>query len=146
MSVTFTNKTHTNCSSWHYWCHVVVCVLDLHFTLQGPRHRAHMIVPITIMSSSNLMYTLEYKVLVWIFYLTSRLLWSWYLANISCPFTVWILLSCSEIWIYTLYNIVPRTHSFSLRPSGKTVEVKSMTNQKIINSSSGIFSSQFGSF
>ena len=35
-----------------YWYHVLVCVLDLQFTLQWPRHKmAIAMVPITIMSS-----------------------------------------------------------------------------------------------
>ena len=55
MSATFTELISTVHLDMTYWCHVVVCVLDLHFTLHWPRHRmalaALVMVPITIMSS-----------------------------------------------------------------------------------------------
>ena len=39
MSATFTKLTPTVHLDIIYWCHVVVCVLDLHFTVEWPRHK-----------------------------------------------------------------------------------------------------------
>ena len=50
MSATFTKLIPTVHLDMIYLCHVMVCVLNLHFTFEWPRHKMAM-VPITIMSS-----------------------------------------------------------------------------------------------
>ena len=50
MSATFTKLISYFYLDMIYWCHVVVCVIEIHFTLQWPRHKMAIVVPITIMS------------------------------------------------------------------------------------------------
>ena len=51
MGATFTKLTPTVHLDMIYWCHMVVCILDLQFTLQWPRHQMAIAVPNTIISS-----------------------------------------------------------------------------------------------